>query len=142
MSYATFSDFAARYATRLSADEVGSDYLPYAAARLEGWLAPYFTVPFSNNNVTARDLTIDLAYLLLLQRSKEPRDAQPLAAAVQARLDGLAAGREAMITSSGDALFADVARGGVWGSTAGADPRLGLRAPCAAPGGPWGGETP
>jgi hypothetical protein len=129
MSYATFSDFTARYATRLGAEEVTSHYLPYAAARLEGWLGPYFTVPFSDNNVTARDLTIDLAYLLLLQRSKEPGDARPLAASVQARLDGLAAGREAMITTSGAALFADVAHAGVWASTAGGDPLFGLRAP-------------
>ncbi|HKI97178.1 MAG TPA: hypothetical protein VKB51_01765 [bacterium] len=126
MIYATFSDFSARYATRLGADEVASHYLPYASARLEGLLGPYFAVPFSADNLTARDLTIDLAYLLLLQRSKEPGDARPLAAAVQARLEALAAGREAMVTTSGSALFADVVPGGVWSSTADADPRFTL----------------
>ena len=132
MVYATFSDFNARYATRLAAEEVTSHYLPYAAARLEGLLGPYFSVPFSSDNVSARDLTIDLAYLLLLQRSKEPGDARPLAASLRARLEALAAGREAMITASGGALLAATAQGGVWGSTAGADPLLPLVAP-------WGG---
>ena len=131
--YATFSDFSARYATRLTADEVTSHYLPYAAARLGGLLGPYFTVPFSDNNVTARDLTLALAYLLLLQRSKDPGDARPLAGSVQARLSALADGREAMITSSGEALFAQAVRGGVWGSTAGSAPRFELECGGALP---------
>jgi hypothetical protein len=131
MTYATYSDFSARYATRLGADEVTSHYLPYAAARLEGLLGPYFAVPFSSDNLTARDLTIDLAYLLLLQRSREPGDARPLAAAVGARLEALAAGREAMIAGSGTALFAAGAGGGVWSSTAGAAPRFDPATLCA-----------
>ena len=117
MSYATYSDFSARYATRLSAEEVSSHCLPYAAARLEGVLGAHFPVPFSANNVTARDLTIDLAYLLVLQRSREPGDTRPLAESVRTRIAALAAGREAMMTTSGQALFAAGTAGGVWGST-------------------------
>jgi phage gp36-like protein len=119
MSYATYSDFTARYATRLEPAELTSHYLTYAAARLDGLLGAHFTVPFSANNVTARDLTIDLAYLLILQRSRESGDTGPLGAAVAGRLTALAAGREAMVTASGETLFARAAAGGVWSSTAG-----------------------
>ncbi len=137
MSYATASDFTARYATRLDAAEIASHYLPFAAQRLDGWLAPHFTVPFSANNRTARDLTLELAYLLVLQRSKEPADRAPLAAAVEARLGRLARGEEAMLTDSGEALFASTAAVGVW-----SDP---VAAPVFGSGShhwPYGGDTP
>lgn len=118
MNYATFSDFNARYATRLGEAEVTSHYLPFASTRLNGLLGGAFTVPFSSNNQTARDLTIDLAYLMVLQRSKEPQDHQALDQAVQGRITGLLEGREAMMTTSGEALFAEAARQVVWSSTA------------------------
>ena len=79
MSYATFSDFNTRYASRLSEAEINSHYLPYASARLEGLLGAAFTVPFSSNNLTARDLTIELAWLMVLRRGKGAGDYQPFA---------------------------------------------------------------
>jgi hypothetical protein len=117
MVYATYSDFNARYATRLTEAEVNSHVLPYASWRLEALLAPAFTVPFSDNNLTARDLTIDLAYLLVLQRSKEPKERQALEQAVLARVQGLSQGREAMVTTSGGALYAAPQQEVVWSST-------------------------
>lgn len=114
MTYATYSDFCARYATKLGEAEVTSHLLPYAAARLEGALGPYFALPFAPDNLTARDLTLDLAYLLVLQRSKEPREAAALAAAVEARLAALAQGRAAMVTAAGGLLYAQAAPPAVW----------------------------
>jgi hypothetical protein len=114
MSYATYSDFCARYVTKLTEAEVSSHLLPYAAARLEGALGPYFAVPFAPDNVTAKDLTLDLAYLLVLQRSKEPRDAAALAAAMEARLAALAQGKAAMVTAGGGLLHAQAAPPAVW----------------------------
>lgn len=127
MPYATYEEFAARYPTRLGAAEVNSHVLPHAAARLEQRLARAFSVPFSANNRTAADLTMDIAYLLILQRSKAPQEAEGLRAAVEARLEALAAGREAMITTSGEALYAAPLEGDVWSSTGGYRPVFGLR---------------
>ena len=127
MPYATYDEFAARYPTRLTSAEVNSHVLPHAAARLEQRLARAFTVSFSDNNRTAADLTMDLAYLLILQRSKAPQEAEGLRAAVEARLDALADGREAMITTSGEALYAAPLEGDIWSNTTGYRPVFGLR---------------
>ena len=127
MVYATFSDFNARYATKLEEAVVTSHYLPFSSARLDGMLAPYFTVPFSANNITARDLSIDLAYLLILQRSKEPEDYEAFNRAVETRLTALAKGEEAMVTNSGEVLFADNSVEEVWSNTAPFKPVFDLR---------------
>ena len=132
MSYATASDFAVRYATRLSAEEVSSHVLPHAAARLESLLGAHFPVPFAANNVTARDLTLDLGYLLVLQRSNDPAAAKALDDRMNARIASLIAGQAAMLTSSGEALFATGTGQGVWSNTADQAPRFTLRGQGAA----------
>lgn len=126
MIYATYSDFTTRYATRLPEADIASHYLPFASGRLEGLLGAYFTVPFSSNNLTARDLTIDLAYLLILQRSKDSGDADALGRMLQSRLAALAKGTEAMITSSGETLIGAASENRVWGNTAPYDPVFNL----------------
>ena len=117
MIYATYSEFTSRYGTKLTAAEIGSHYLPFASGRLEGLLGACFTVPFSSNNLTAKDLTIDLAYLLILQRSKEPEDHEALSQRITGRIDALSLGTEAMVTTSGEALLASQARQVVWSNT-------------------------
>jgi len=131
MVYATLAQFGERYQTRLPDSELNSHHLLFASARLDSLLAPYFSVPFSANNATARDLAIDLAYLLILQRTKAPADAAPLSAAVEGRLAALAERRAAMMTDSGEALFADSARQEVWSDTSGARPVFDLGDPAA-----------
>ena len=118
MIYATYSDFAARYATKLTEGEVNSHHLPFASTRLEGRLGPYFTVPFSLNNQTARDLTIDLAYLLVLQRSRDEADSEVMQRSLETRLAALVNGEQAMVTTSGETIFAHSARPVVWSTTA------------------------
>ena len=118
MSYATYSDFNTRYATRMEPAEVESHYLPFATARLDSALAGAFAVPFSSNNLTARDLTLDLAYLLMLQRNREQGDRTALEESLQRRLSDLREGREAMLSDSGDSLFSSKAASTVWGGAA------------------------
>ena len=114
MAYASLEDFSTRYTTKLSDAEVNSHYLAFASARLDSLLAPSFTVPFSANNLTARDLTIDLAYLLILQRSKEAGDSEALKAGIEARVKALRDGKEAMLTDGGDTLLAVETNAEVW----------------------------
>lgn len=117
MAYATYGEFNIRYATRLQETELTSHYLPAASHRLEGMLAPWFSLPFSTNNLTAQDLTIDLAYLMILQRTKEPKDYQALADAFSARVQAIREGAEAMVTEGGSTLFAQASAPRVWSST-------------------------
>lgn len=119
MNYADAQEFSGRYTTKLSDAEISSHFLPFASARLEAMLAPYFTVPFSANNLAAKDLTIDLAYLLILQRSKDSKDYEALKEKSEARINALAEGAEAMITTSGEALYASPAGADVWSNTSG-----------------------
>ncbi len=124
--YASSAEFGARYATRLTDTELSSHFLSYASTRLDALLAPYFTVPFSDNNLVAKDLTIDLAYLLVLQRSKAPQDYESLQRRLEARIAALADGREAMITTSGEAIYASGVQGDVWSDTSGETPLFDL----------------
>jgi hypothetical protein len=114
MIYATFSEFNARYTTKLTPDDVSSHLLPYASARLDAALASCFAVPLSADNLTAKDLTLDLAYLLLLQRSKAPAEAAVLAKSVAERIAALTSGQAAMMTTSGQALYAAGVGNAVW----------------------------
>lgn len=126
MAYATAAEFAARYTTRVTESDLSSHFLPFASGRLDALLGPFYTVPFSVNNLTARDLTIDLAYLLILQRSREPKESAPLNARIRTSLRGLAEGSEAMVTTSGDLLFGSGGGGLVWSNTAADTPIFAL----------------
>jgi hypothetical protein len=126
MAYATFDEFAARYPTRLGEAEVTSHFLAPAAQRLEAMLAGWFSAPFSDNNLTAKDLCIDLAQVLLMQRSKDPQDWRPLAAHLERRVADLRDGREAMITASGEAIHR-IPHGSIWSSTQEFKPVFDLR---------------
>ena len=127
MAYATYSEFSERYPTRRSEPEVTSHFLVHGAHRLEAMLAGYFATPFSSDNLTAKDLNIDLAYLMILQRSKSPRDGEALAAAVAERIAALRAGSEAMVTTSGTALYRASVAGEVWSTTQAFKPVFDLR---------------
>ena len=122
MAYATAQEFSARYASKLTDAEITSHFLAFASSRLDSMLAPYFSVPFSSNNLSAKDLTIDLSHLLILQRSKEPKDYQALREQVEERIGALAEGTQSMITNSGEAIFARSATGDVWSNTSATSP--------------------
>lgn len=128
MAYATSAEFNARYTTKLDDTELSSHYLPYASTRLDEALAPYFSVPFSGNNLTARDLTIDMAYLMILQRSKEPQDSQALRNQLGQNIEALAQGSRAMMTTSGEVLYAQLPSGYVWSNTEQGSPAFELDA--------------
>ncbi len=84
------------------ASEVGSLYIEYAERELESYLAGYYTVPFSDNNLTAKDLSIDLTYLRLANLKSEAR--KEFRDEVMERIEKLKLGNASMMTSSGDQL--------------------------------------
>lgn len=104
--YCDWAEVSGRYpeiAKSKDATDVASSYIFFAEADIDSRLASRFTVPFSSNNVTAKDLTIDLTYLKVYQ-FKDPEKAKLIEESINARIDKLLAGKSSMMTTSGDTL--------------------------------------
>lgn len=84
------------------ASEISSVYVEYAERELEGYLAGYYTVPFSSNNLTAKDLSIDLTYLRI--GNLKAKDRKEFREEVMGRIKQLQIGAASMMTSSGGQL--------------------------------------
>lgn len=115
--YIKWDDVTNRYrmvGNGLDATQVGSSFIPYAESFIEGKLAKKFTVPFSDNNLTVKDLCIDVVYIkagnLKLEESKE------LKKDINDRIAALLDEEEFMITTSGDIITASI-DGTVWSNT-------------------------
>lgn len=124
--YATYSgDVTARYPRCLTDSRAAalceSAYLLPAEFELDARLAPKFTVPFSNNNMTARDLTIDMT--MLRTGIYKDRD-EELRASVESRIKALLDGTMVMITTSGE--VAGYPGGGVFSTTQNYHPTFGM----------------
>lgn len=94
-------------------EEVNSFHTPMAQAQIEGLLSTHYTVPFSSNNLTAKDLVATLVYSRLASMSEEDRRA--IREELYARIERLKSGEEQMMTDSGSLLQGDVA-GTAWNS--------------------------
>ena len=124
--YVNWDDVVGRYpgiASIGGADQVGSDYIQYAEVEIEGRLAERYTVPFSDNNLTIRDLVIDLVYVKAGNLSVE--DYEQMADRLDKRIERLLEGREAMVTTSGD-IIQRADEGAAWSSTQDYAPTFGV----------------
>jgi len=126
--YITWADIAARYpeiAKVGGSVEVGSAHIPFAEAEVDGLLAGVYTTPFSSNNLTARDLSIDVAYLRS-NALRDPDRVQPIVDRVDRMITDLRSGRMSMVTASGDTLYGSGAPGAtMWSTTMGYHPVFG-----------------
>ena len=103
-----WSDVNRRYPETLKladATQADSSWVPFAIAELHARLSPGFTVPFSDNNMTAKDLAIDLTFAKVY-RFKDVEKADSVMTYVGAQIDMLLAGHLQMITTSADTLLA------------------------------------
>ena len=103
-----WSDVNRRYPETLKiadATQADSSWVPFAIAELHARLSPGFTVPFSTNNMTAKDLAIDLTFAKVY-RFKDIEKADAVMTYVGAQIDMLLGGRLQMITTSADVLAA------------------------------------
>ena len=101
-----WSDVNRRYPETLKhadATQADSSWVPFAIAELHARLASGFTVPFSDNNMTAKDLAIDLTFARLYRYKDEEKSAA-VTSYVAGCIDGLLNGSMFMITTSGDTL--------------------------------------
>lgn len=126
--YINWDDVTDRYSvltkgSYAGADEVDSAHVVYAENELDALLASAYTVPFSSNNMTAKDLSIDLTYCRVGNfKIKERKEFKEM---IMDKINMLKNGEMSMITDSGDIL----ATGGstpVWSSTEDYHPVFGL----------------
>lgn len=104
--YIKWNDIVSRY--KRIADVVGDveaedNYIRYAEAYVDGVLAPAFTIPFSNNNATVKDLCIDVAFAKSIMFSDEDK-AEKMMTYVGSYMGALKDGSMIMIVGSGETI--------------------------------------
>lgn len=79
---------------------VESNYVFFAEAEIDALLSPYFTTPFSSDNITAKDLATELTVQRLYMDS-HPKEANERRKAFDKKIEALISGEMAMISSGG-----------------------------------------
>lgn len=104
--YASFAQFTQVYSLAgLSQAQLENHYLPAAARYVDGRLSPAFTVPFSSNNLTARDLNIHAAYYLFVRgRTTKQTDSDEVKALLDDWITSLVSSGGAMALSDDTTL--------------------------------------
>lgn len=129
MSYADWGDLVGRYPQleKLGGSvEVNSVHLHGAERELDSRLAPYYTTPFSSNNYTATDLTIELAFIRYYEAVK-PDWAEKKIERTSMRIDALIEGKATMVTNSGGTILpANASGGAIYSNTKDYHPTFGL----------------
>ncbi len=103
--YIKWDHIANRYPSITVKDtgEVNSWFIVPAEFELDSLLSSHFATPFSSNNYTAIDLSTQLAYARLMERSKAEL-AKNVKENVLKTIEMLKNGAQQMITTSGDQL--------------------------------------
>lgn len=123
--YIDWSDVIDKYpaaATRGGASEIGSAYIGYLEAEIDGKLSSHFTTPFSSNNVTVKDICTDMAYSRI--GNFKIKDREEFKKAIDSRIEGLKNGSESMITIDGTVLSSSL--GTVYSTTKDYHPVFGM----------------
>ena len=123
--YINWDDIAARYPSIIrvgGAEDVSSAHIIYAENELNGRLAPKFTVPFSDNNLTAKDLSVEMTYLRIGNLNIDNKT--ELSESIDARIARLIAGEENMVDSGGNVVEQTVG-GTLWSNTQNYTPTFG-----------------
>lgn len=123
--YVNSADLFTRYPELIrvnSTTAIESYYVLYAENELDGLMASHFTVPFSSNNITARDLAHDLTYLKANNFKNEDR--KSLRDEIMERIKRLKDGAERMVLSDGTTI--DSVGETIYSTTQGYHPVFGL----------------
>lgn len=129
MSVIAWTDVLARYnelstLPNVTSTGVQATLISYAEASVHGKLGSRFAVPFSSNNITAKDLMVDALYVQN-QLTRQPEKAKTLAENLDARIKLLLTGQADMIDSNG-ALAATMVGDTIWSSTQDYPPTFGV----------------
>ena len=117
--YITWEDIVDRYpliakGNFSGSSEASSAYIFYGESELDGLLAPAFTIPFSSNNVTAKDLAIDLSYCRMANFKIEER--KEFKKEIMDKINMLKDGAMSMLTNSNDTV-STLGQSPTWSST-------------------------
>jgi len=105
ITYATYSNFTDVYSIKgISQSEVESTWLPYGALRVNEALGRFYTTPFSDNNQTARDLSVHYGYLGYLLRTRKIDDSEELLGSLTRRITDITCGGAPMVLDDGTTL--------------------------------------
>ena len=96
-------DRYSKYADVKDSGEANDGNIAYAENYVDMGLASSFSVPFSNNNIIVRDLSIDVAFAKILM-FKDSEKADMILSHVNSVMAGLRDGVLTMITNSGDVI--------------------------------------
>lgn len=125
--YCTYSEVITRYrkASDVGSVAIDSNYIVFAENDLDSKLGKHFTVPFSSNNLTAKDLAIDLSYARVI-RFSDAELATKINDTIGKTIDDLVNGNIAMLTSSGDTMYSSTASNLAWSNTMSYSPSFGM----------------
>ncbi len=87
----------------VDSQESQETYIQYAESYVDAGLAKAYTIPFSNNNVTVRDLSIDTTFAKALM-FKDSEKATAILTYVGSYMGALSDGSMVMVTNSGDQI--------------------------------------
>lgn len=110
--YANWDDVTDRYtviASKGSASDVDNTYIAMAEAELESRLGKVFSVPFDSDNLVAKDITIDIAFLKASVARDKTYD--KIKTSVDQRIKDLLLGKSVMVTTSGTAISSNLVPG-------------------------------
>lgn len=127
--YVTWNDVTARYpslATKAAASEADSAWVVPAEYELDARLGSHYTVPFSSNNYTARDLSMDIVWLRINLGVVDLDSWRARQQAVDKRIDDLLNGYAVMMTTSGTEVQASVSKNDAYSTTENYHPTFGL----------------
>lgn len=107
-------------------DTISSHYLPFAEAEIDSRLGSVFTTPFSSNNLTVVDLTIDTVYVKAANLKFEEREV--IQKSIDARIQRLCDGKDQLLvqTDSGDIINVGAGSSVAWSNTKGYHATFGM----------------
>ncbi len=108
-------------------DEVSSTYIVYAESTTEGLLASKYTVPFSNNNMTIKNLVIDYTYWMAARFKLD--DAVAVYSSYHGIIRMLKKDQMEMILDDGTLLSGARKNSGLYSSTQSYHPAFGIDKP-------------
>jgi len=128
-SYATVVEFEGQYPnTRVTSSDLFDTWLVRGTTRVNESLGKCFTTPFSSNNQTAKELSIEFAYLGILKRTRAA-DSDEMLELVNTRVTNICSGNAPMVTTDGEAIFATGVNNSVWSNTKQHNPTFDMRRP-------------
>ena len=130
MAYAAYSDLLARY--RKFAEDIGdssaamSTWITPAEREIEGRLAEKFSLPFASTPTVVKTLILDTAMVHWLA-SRDPERATALREMIDAQLTRITEGKEGIVLSATETIFATEGAGVVYHTQSGFKPVFDMR---------------